>query len=170
MTVEKFATFNLQFSFQNQLFRIRPATDADIENLRVWKNTHKKFFYHQADISPEGQKNWFEKFKTQADQQIFVIQNDASLIGCIGFRKKTNQRVELFNLICGAAEFLKTGLMSQFYIHCKEQLQNLGFTEIFLEVLKTNTPGQKWYLKQGFHACGETGPSLVLTHDISVRI
>ena len=49
------------------------ATDANLENLRIWKNNHRTSFFYQETIQPEQQKRWFQGYLERADDYMFMV-------------------------------------------------------------------------------------------------
>jgi ribosomal protein S18 acetylase RimI-like enzyme len=138
----------------------------DLETLRVWKNDNRHAFHHQAIITPEQQIRWFASFAGDRMQQLFVSEIDGQLVACIGFRVKTASRVELFNLICQAAS-RGVGVATRFFEFMRDALAAKGYTEIELEVLKSNAAAASWYARRGFRVVGEgdTFHRMLLTSD-----
>ena len=73
----------------------------------------------------------------------------------MGFRIKTASRVELFNLICGSPVYRGLGVTARFLERMGNALSDKGYTEIELEVLKTNQEAASWYVRRGFRLEGE---------------
>ena len=145
--------YSRAFKFLGKQYTIRPASDQDVEVLRIWKNQHKQHFFHQSDISPEQQKAWFASFKKDPLQQIFVcLFADKRQVACVGFRQTQmrSRETELFNLICGDPELLGTGFITQFFKEHISGLSNKGIRKIHLKVLKSNNRATQWYKKHGF--------------------
>jgi len=133
---KKFIDFQAGFHYHKEDFTVRPVSQKDTETLRVWKNKHRTSFFHNEIISPQ--------------QQIFLCSIDERPIGCLGLRWREPDKVEIFNLICGDADYLGKGLMSYFYQCVEKKIKEARFSEIYLHVLKNNNPAIKWYTKQGF--------------------
>ena len=123
--------------------------------MRVWKNDHRHAFHHQEIITPEQQTRWFAAFAEDPTQQLFVCEIDCELVACVGFRIKDASRVELFNLICGSPVYRGLGVATRFLEFMRDALANKGYTEIELEVLKTNKEAASWYARRGFRLEGE---------------
>jgi ribosomal protein S18 acetylase RimI-like enzyme len=153
------------FVFHTKTCHVRPVLPGDIETLRLWKNENRTAFHHQAIITPEQQSRWFAAFAADPTQQLFVCEIDGELVACVGFRVKTATRVELFNLICGHGAYLGGGLTTQFFEFMRDALAAKGYTEIELDVLKSNVRAASWYARRGFRTAGggETFERLLLT-------
>lgn len=135
--------------------RIRTVGPADVETLRVWKNENRRAFHHQEIITPEQQTRWFAAFAEDPTQQLFVCEIDGELVACVGFRVKAASRVELFNLISGSPIYRGRGVATRFLEFMMDALADKGYTEIELEVLKTNPEAASWYARRGFRLQGE---------------
>jgi ribosomal protein S18 acetylase RimI-like enzyme len=143
------------FVFNKKICRIRPVLPEDVQTLRVWKNDNRHAFHHKEIITPEQQDRWFAAFAGDPRQQLFVCEIDRELVACVGFRVKTASRVELFNLICGSPAYRGTGLVTHFLEGMRDALARKGYTEIELEVLKSNQEAAAWYARRGFRPQGE---------------
>ena len=145
------------FVFKAKTYQVRPARSGDLETLRLWKNDNRRAFHYQEIISPEQQARWFATFAGDPTQQIFVIEEAGELVACVGFRIRTTSRVELFNLICGHPAHRGIGVTSSFLAFMCKALAGKGYSEIELEVLKSNRAAAAWYARQGFRPSGEGG-------------
>ena len=142
--------FSLDVPFEGRSLRARPATRADIEQLRVWKNANRRAFFHQEEITPEGQQRWFEAFCARPLEQMFLLEDEGRPLGCVGFRFVTDDAVDLFNLILGDPSFARGGLMSAFYAALEPALARRGVRRIELKVLADNASAIAFYEHQGF--------------------
>jgi ribosomal protein S18 acetylase RimI-like enzyme len=143
------------FVFETKTVHVRPMRPEDLETLRVWKNANRLAFHYQDIITPERQTRWFASFADDRTQQLFVSEIDGELVACVGFRVKTSIRVELFNLICGQAAYRGRGVTTRFFNFMRDALAGKGYTEIELEVLKSNSMAASWYTRRGFRVTGE---------------
>lgn len=158
--------FSAQLTINDVSFRVRPVKSTDIETLRVWKNNNKQFFHNKDTITPEQQTAWFEQFSKDITQQLFVCEVGTNPVACVGYREKTPEVVELFNLICGHPEFAGQGHMTRFYEETVNQLKGKGIVAVELEVLKHNEKAIKWYLSRGYKQVGEGADFLKLSHTL----
>jgi ribosomal protein S18 acetylase RimI-like enzyme len=148
--LEKPLDHHVAFVFETKTCRVRPVRPGDIETLRVWKNDNRRAFHHQEIITPEQQARWFASFADDPTQQLFVAEIDGELVACVGFRIKTASRVELFNLIAGHPAYRGRGATTRFFECLRDALAGKGYTEIELEVLKSNAEAAGWYGRRGF--------------------
>ena len=142
--------FSVDVPFDGRRCRARPATRADIEPLRAWKNANRSAFFHKEEIGAEAQRRWFEDFSGRPGEQMFVLELEGRPIGCVGFRFVRDGVVDLFNLILGDPAFARRGLMSAFYRALEPELARTGVRSIELEVLADNAAAIAFYRKHGF--------------------
>ncbi len=154
--MNNFKALTTSFQCNNETYVIRPVEFRDIELLRQWKNQHAQYFHHKTEISSAEQIRWFEAFETREDQQIFICETHGKSIACVGFKRRGESSVELFNLMCGSVEHRGTGVVSIFFQEMTRLLINVGVFDITLEVLKTNLRAVQWYFRQGFVQVGES--------------
>lgn len=150
--------------------RLREITSSDLENLRQWKNTHRKSFFYQEIITEEQQKQWFENFKTRDNDYMFVAENytagDYVPIGCMGFRI-LEDNVDVYNIMRGAASASDASFtMQDAFTLMNAYVLSLGHDNITCMVLKTN-PALNWYYKNGFKIEEEKDNYMLLKQDIS---
>lgn len=121
----------------------------DIEHLRLWKNSHKEFFFNKNEISTIDQFNWFSQFIEKKDDHMFIIENENSEIGCIGARI-LNNFVDVYNVILGDKSFKGKHIMT-YAMEALIAICNLLYVDkpVFVKVLKSN-PAINWYMKLGF--------------------
>jgi ribosomal protein S18 acetylase RimI-like enzyme len=162
--------FTTAFTHNDLSFLIRPAMDQDQETLRRWKNSSKQFFHFQEEITPEMQTQWFNKFRTMPDRQMYVCLDGANAIAaCVGFKAHqpiggTHNILELFNLMALNPKYSAIGLTSAFYKTLVDFFALQSIQGICLEVLNSNKNAQLWYLKQGFVKYGEKPGCQLLIH------
>lgn len=126
---------------------LRSIDDADLENLRSWKNANRQAFFFKDEITLEGQRDWFQGYLGRAHDFMFVVEADGQAVGCMGFRLAAGA-ADCYNII-GAPQSAGRGLMTQaMKVMCsyilKEHAPRLG-----CKVLKTN-PAVGWYQKCGY--------------------
>lgn len=149
-SVTKRLDFRVEFSVDDRAALARPATWADVELLRAWKNAQRHAFFHKDEIGAEAQRRWFEAFSLRTDAQMFVLDLEARPIGCVGFRFVSADSVDLFNLILGAADVARRGVMSAFLQALEPGLARAGVRRVELRVLADNAPAIAFYERHGF--------------------
>ena len=147
MKIEK-NILKFYIDFDNTIITIRSIELKDIENLRIWKNSNKKYFFHNSDISKEQQIAWFNNFTTIENDYMFVVEKEDISFGCMGVRLFDN-KWDAYNIILGKSEFGGHGYMSKCFNTILLFAYNMHNLPITLKVLKHNT-AVKWYLNIGF--------------------
>ena len=82
---------------KNDRFRLKTADGSppvllrcigreDIEDLRLWKNANRRWFFHKDQITAPAQKAWFEGYLRRDDDFLFVAEIAGRRAGFIGFR------------------------------------------------------------------------------------
>ena len=134
--------------FQYKDLILETAGIGDIEQLRVWKNENRQYFFNKNIISGNEQAKWFDDFLITEDDYIFMIKCGDLSIGCIGFRL-LNGVMDVYNVILGNRQYLSKGIMSfALALMCSFILDNYD-NDITVRVLLDN-PARKWYEKNGF--------------------
>lgn len=146
---------------------LRSIDKRDLENLRVWKNNNREFFFHQSFISAEQQAVWFERYLLRDDDYMFMVTSSTHLIGCLAVRK-LDDVWDVYNVMLGDPASKGKGLMS-----CGLKLL-IAFANsiasdlpITLKVLRKN-PATSWYLKNGFEVRNEAPDHFFLAYPVTV--
>ena len=65
---------------------LRPLEEADIENLRIWRNDPRNsaFLSKQPYITPQMQREWFNKYRIDDDEICFAIVETCELNRTVG--------------------------------------------------------------------------------------
>ena len=71
------------------------------------------------------------------------------------FASRRRRASSLFNLICGSPVYRGLGVATRFLEFMRDALADKGYTEIELEVLKSNQEAASWYVRRGFRLQGE---------------
>jgi Acetyltransferase (GNAT) domain len=132
---------------ENQSFSLRSITEADLEDLRIWKNQNKQFFFYQSDITLEQQKKWFEGFQNRPMDYMFVVEqtSDSQTVGCMGFRLlKEENTVDVYNIMRGKESDNKAFSMSDAFQTMISFILTISSLPISCKVLCEN-PALKWY-------------------------
>jgi len=127
---------------------LKAATKSDLENLRVWKNSQKQFFFHQQDISEQQQSEWYSAYEKRPYDLLLMTIFKGETFGCMGIRW-LDGFWDIYNVILGEASFGKKGLMSNAFKALLDFALDLKFAPITLQVLKHN-PAVEWYQRNGF--------------------
>ena len=142
---------NIIITENSRHVRLRAANDSDIELLREWKNSNKKSFFYQQEISKAQQAEWFSAYKQRENDYMFmveeIIEGKHIPVGCMGFRILNNY-IDLYNIIRGAESSIGVSMHRAMYIMLN-YIRNKWNAPIQCDVLKDN-PAVNWYLKCGF--------------------
>jgi ribosomal protein S18 acetylase RimI-like enzyme len=141
---------------------LRAIGEEDLMFLRQWKNQQKQFFFHQQDISPEQQMQWFESFVTRPHDLLFMTVYAGHVFGCMGIRW-LDSYWDIYNVILGDDAFGKRGLMGNAFNSLLHYALTLKSAPITLQVLKHN-PAVGWYHKHGFKITEEYDNHFSMTY------
>ena len=120
----------------------------EIELLRIWKNSHRQFFFNKNIITRIQQIDWFEEYSKRDNDYIFVVKYKNKSIGCMGIRQ-IDAEWEVYNVILGDLSYGGNGLMGKAFQMMLSFALNINKSIIFLRVLNTN-PAIGWYEKNNF--------------------
>lgn len=145
------AQIKLQWE-NNQDFFLRTVVEKDLEDLRLWKNQNKQFFFHQSDITVEQQKNWFDGFQKRTNDFMFIVEQvtDHQSIGCMGFRfLEKDGIVDVYNIMRGVRTINNSFSMSDAFQTMINYILRLTDLSITCKVL-SNNPALDWYHRNYF--------------------
>ena len=129
--------------------RMVSASDADQENLRIWKNNNRTSFFYQEIIQPEQQSKWFEGYQDREDDYMFMVEEDGYPVGCMAFRVEDEETVDLYNIIRGEDRDRKISMRNAMHVMLTYIREKFPDRKIKCDVLKDN-PAVKWCQKCGF--------------------
>jgi len=122
--------------------------ESNIDQIRVWKNANREYFFHKDLISFEQQKRWFSDFSSRLNDVMFIVNYKGQNVGCMGFRL-LNNKIDIYNVILGEKVHERKGIMSRSLRMMLEYIDNRYNQDISAKVLPTN-PSVRWYKKNGF--------------------
>ena len=141
--------------------RLRLAELEDRENLRVWKNLHKQFYFHKADITPEQQLVWFTSYLERPDDHVYMVEEEErgtwAAVGVVVARLLPDQNaVDLYNIMRGARTAAeRTNMGEALRTLCRAA--RLAYPQpITCKVLSDN-PALGWYARIGFVVAEDRG-------------
>lgn len=134
--------------FDDPRLHLRSAAEADLEDLRLWKNDQREYFFHKSEITPEQQRSWFTSFQDRPYDFMFMVECEDQSIGCMGIRL-IDDGWDIYNVILGRQEFGRQGLMGKAFKSMLAFAVSIKDAPITLKVLKHN-PAVEWYLRGGF--------------------
>lgn len=135
---------------------IRPVIEADLERIRVWRNTpdNTKFLSQIPYITPEMQREWYRR-TLENDDLVFAIDEingkNPHLVGSLSLYNIEKTKAEFGKLLIGdesahgkniGVHSLKALLFISFDI--------LNLNEIYLHVFADNIAAIKVYERAGF--------------------
>ena len=68
--------------------KLKMIDEADIDNLREWKNAERNNFFFNKIITVEQQREWLEAYQKRMDDFMYIILVNDLPIGCMGIRLK----------------------------------------------------------------------------------
>lgn len=133
---------------------LKPIDIDDIEVIRTLRNSENKnrTFKNIKYITKEEQEKWFENYRNNSNDKMFIINFNNKSIGTIAIYNIDNtQGVAEFGRILVKEEYRGNciGLKATKCI-CKYAFENLGLNKIILEVFKDNINAFNLYKKIGF--------------------
>lgn len=142
---------------KNYYLRLKLIHECDIEDLRVWKNKSKQYFFLKQDISPKQQRKWFESYQLNKENFMFVVQEfyDGSFIniGSMGYRD-INGEIDVYNIMRGRKVHNSKNTMANAFTLMNNYIFDTCKLDITCKVLKEN-PANSWYEKVGFEKVKE---------------
>jgi diamine N-acetyltransferase len=138
--------------------RLRLLERVDLPMTLNWRNQEhiRKWFIHSDPISWEKHQNWFEKYREDENDYIFIIEEKSVFnksIGQISLYNidRSNNRGELGRLMIGEEEACGKGLAKK----ATRLLVEIAFNhfqlkELYLHVFKNNCPAIHIYEQCGF--------------------
>lgn len=134
--------------------RLRPIVQADLESLRLWRNANREMFLDNREITPEGQRAWFQAYVERDDDCLYIIESVGGIaIGCVGLSEIDREAgvAEFGRLLIGEEGFRGAGFArdaaAALVSHARDVL---GLRELRLMVLHGNERAQALYSALGF--------------------
>jgi RimJ/RimL family protein N-acetyltransferase len=123
--------------------KIRLIGQSDLKDLLLWKNSHRKFFFHQKLINESQHLNWYQSYLSGEDNLMFIVEVFNVSIGCMGIRKFESDW-DIYNVILGDKSYSKKGYMGK----ALQQMISLAISQSNLPVrlkVLTDNPAISWY-------------------------
>ncbi len=134
--------------------RLRTIDAADCERLRVWKNGHRRAFFYQEEITPEGQALWYAGYRARPDDYMFVIETRAGeAIGCVAVRLLPGGHADIYNVIVGDPAQAGRGYGGQ-AVRLASSYAHMLAPAVTVKVLRDN-PAVAFYEKVGYDIAAE---------------
>lgn len=154
-----------------QRVKLEPLTQDDIEQVRLLRNLNRQWFVFSEEISPEGQKKWYDEYLTRNNDVMFSVrlQITNAWIGTVALYAidRESQEAEFGRLLIGFEGNEKKGLgLDTTICACKIGFEQMELSRIRLEVFTDNVAAYKTYERAGFYTTGintaATGRELLL--------
>ena len=152
---------NHKISAEYKHVRLRPLKTNDLEYLRMWRNdkTKSEFLRPIDEITPQMQKNWYDKECMDYTSATFAIEEIDELhriVGSVAVYDINGTEAEVGKIVVGdpAAKGKKIGyyaLIMAMYIG----YEKLGITKYLGEVHEDNMPAKINDLRAGFIVTGK---------------
>lgn len=140
-------------------YNIRLANKNDCLELsklkqKVWQETDRGIYPNEKidDFDYENNKEKFIKIIENPDIQLYVVEDEAKIIGYMDFGipirpfKDYKQEIGLLYIL---KEYQGKGIGKRLFNMAYENIKKTGFNEFFVCCNKYNIPAQKFYEKMG---------------------
>ena len=150
---------------------LRLLRESDLPMTRAWRNQDhiRRWFFSTDVISEEQHRTWFERYKQQDDDFVFVIEETETLRRPVGqaalYRVDwTSRRAEFGRLLIGdaAADGMGLGRLATEAL-TKFAFDTWSMHEVYLDVLEANARAIKIYEQCGFVASRPANGSVHMT-------
>ena len=134
---------------------LRPLVHEDIEMLRVWRNEDgiRHCFVDNNLITPDQQAQWFERYKTDVTDFMFISEYKNEPVGVSAlYNLDFNNKVcEFGRLMLGNIHLRGLGLGKRItFLTTRLGFESLGLRRIYLEVFKDNVSAKRIYEALGY--------------------
>ncbi len=146
----------------NDRVRLRLLEEGDLPMTLAWRNQdHVRTWFHStATVVPAQHREWFESYRHQEDDFVFVIEETETLKRAVGQASlyhldRRARRAEFGRLLIGDPDAVGMGL-AKLSTRCLTALA-LGpwdLDEVYLEVKESNGPALSVYRACGFEETG----------------
>lgn len=148
---------NHDLTAQNGELSLRPLCEADVEKLRVLRNRNRESFVNSAEVTPEGQTQWYRRYLEKDGDYVFSVFFRERWIGSVSLYDVCGETAEFGRLLIDRQAAGRGGLgVEATTAACDAGFRELGLKTIRLEVYTDNVPAQITYLKAGFQVTGMT--------------
>lgn len=156
--------FESPFVYEEEIIdndmKLSPIEKKDIEMIRLWRNieSYQKTFIHTSLISHEAQLSWYESYKKDIHDRMFMIKMNNRPVGVISLYNIDYKKgeAEFGRLLIGDLSYRGQNIgFKATRALCEYGFSKLGLQTIKLEVFKDNVHAIKVYEKTGFKISGE---------------
>jgi len=151
------------YTYTYKRVHLRPLEERDIEELRILRNKNQQYFNNTAQITPEQQKAWFEKYLAREDDCMFAIElasKPGEFIGAVAFYNIDWEAgiTEAGRTIIDKEKVTEKGIGSEMALtHAYIAYNLMGLKEIRLTVHKDNERAIRMNRRTGCEITGECG-------------
>ena len=134
---------------------LRPVVEEDIETMRLWRNKDsiRKSFIYQEEISSLQQKQWFKNYTEKKNDMMFIIQYKGQSIGTVALYDidMKKKEAEFGRLMIGEQTARGLGI-GRIVVQgvCEFGFNQLNLEGIVLEVFEENSYAKTIYESVGF--------------------
>ncbi|MFA6003305.1 MAG: GNAT family N-acetyltransferase [Elusimicrobiota bacterium] len=151
-------------SVDTPVVRLRAITDADLEDLRLWKNANRAAFFFKGELSREDQKRWFQGYSARPQDFMFMVEAEGGKAGCMGFRILESGAADCYNII-GVPAAQGRGIMSRAMAMMCGYIRDAHCRRVGCLVIKEN-PAVGWYTGRcAYRVAAEKSDHVVLELD-----
>lgn len=162
-----------QYEYANKRIVLKPLEAKDIEDLRNLRNRNKKFFATKAEITKEGQKDWYQSYLQKDNDIMFKVvlgEKPEQFIGAVAVYDidRKARTCEFGRIVIDKEKTDEKGIGTETVEGiCRFAFLELNMKKIKAEVLKENARAIAVYKKTGFKVTKETENmyTMVLSHE-----
>lgn len=135
---------------------LRPATEQDVEHLRVWRNhpAVRAVSLTRHEIGPEEHRSWWEKVQQDPTRQVLVFEFHGTAAGVVTFFDLAGTTGWWGYYLDNAGLEARGELLPAWIKIQREAVRwaddELGLTELHGEVLGVNEPVRRMNTRNGF--------------------
>lgn len=147
---------------ESDVVRLRPLAEADLRLTLAWRNQDhvRRWFFHSDVITPAQHRAWYDSYAQRDDDFVYIIEEKAPVLRPVGqvalyHFDWERKRAEFGRLMIGEADAKGKGLArAATGLLLDEAFNDLGLSEVYLEVLADNVPALAVYEACGFQVTG----------------
>lgn len=131
---------------------LRPLRADDLPTTLEWRNhpDSRRWFLTTEPIEPEQHRQWFERYLEREDDHVFIVELDGRPAAQVALSDLARPRAEFGRLLVDPDQ-RGQGLAHRATELClRAAREQLGLTEIVLEVKHDNAPAVRAYERAGF--------------------
>lgn len=131
--------------------RLGPLLESELEHVRLLRNQNRERFVFSGEITPEGQRAWYDRYLEAPGDYMFSVYYENRWIGAVSIYEVTDDCAEFGRLLIDRDAAGRSGLgVDATKAACEIAFERLGMERIALEVYCDNPAAQITYLKAGF--------------------